>query len=195
MAEQMEALGNAMTDWSQIVEEHGPQVWRTAQRLLRHEADAADCFQRTFIAALEISRKQTVRCWPALLRRIATARALEQLRQRVGMRARLSGDPEENGVARLMDHKTPGPDGAAQGSELADHLRGALAELDARQGQVFCLACIEECSYAEISEQLEITVSNVGVLLNRAKAALRERLQEHAPQKDVAKEKLEIHRS
>jgi RNA polymerase sigma-70 factor, ECF subfamily len=184
-----------MTDWSQIVEQHGPQVWRTTQRLLRHEADAADCFQRTFIAALEFSRKQTVRHWPALLRRIATARALEQLRQRAGMRARLSCGPEENGVERQMDRKSLGPDGAAQASELAGHLRAALAEIDARQAQVFCLACIEECSYAEIAEQLEITVSNVGVLLNRAKAALRERLQSHAPQKNVAKEKLEINRS
>ncbi len=96
------------------------------------------------------------------------------------MRARLSGDIEENGVERQIDHKTPGPDGAAQASELAEHLRAALAEIDARQAQVFCLACIEECSYAEIAEQLEITVSNVGVMLNRAKVALRERLKSHA---------------
>jgi len=33
-----------MTDWSQIVERHGPAVWRMAVRLLSNEADAADCF-------------------------------------------------------------------------------------------------------------------------------------------------------
>lgn len=180
MAEQLEAFWDAMMDWSQIVEEHGPQVWLTAQRLLRHEADAADCFQRTFMAALEISRKQTVRCWPALLRRIAAARALEQLRQRLAIRGRLSGDPEENGVERQMDRKSLGPDDLAQASELADHLRAALTKIEVKQAQVFCLACLEECSYAEIAEQLDVTVSNVGVLLNRAKAALRERLQSHA---------------
>jgi RNA polymerase sigma-70 factor (ECF subfamily) len=172
-------LGDAMTDWSQIVAQHGPLVWRTAQRLLRHEADAADCFQRTFMAALEVSRKEEVRHWPALLKRLATARALEQLRQRVGLRKRLVGDPEENGIERQIDGKTPGPDGAAQANELAGDLRTALAEIDARQAEVFCLACIEECSYAKVAEQLEITVSNVGVLLNRAKAALREQLQSH----------------
>ena len=42
---------SGMTDWSQIVQEHGPLVWRTAYRLLNHEADAADCFQRTFVSA------------------------------------------------------------------------------------------------------------------------------------------------
>ena len=33
-----------MTDWSQIVQQHGPLVWTTVYRLLRHDADAADCF-------------------------------------------------------------------------------------------------------------------------------------------------------
>jgi RNA polymerase sigma factor (sigma-70 family) len=169
-----------MTNWLQIVEQYGPQVWRIAQRLLRHEADAADCFQRTFLAALEVSRKTTVRNWPALLRRIATARALEQLRQRVGRQKRLAADPEERGVEGQIDRKTCGPDDAAQARELADDLRRALAEIDVRQAQVFCLACLEECSYAEIAEQMGVTVSNVGVLLNRAKAALRERLKSHA---------------
>jgi RNA polymerase sigma-70 factor (ECF subfamily) len=68
-----------MTDWSQIVEEHGPLVWRTAQRLLRHEADTADCFQRTFISAVEVSQREAVHSWPALLRRLATARALDNV--------------------------------------------------------------------------------------------------------------------
>jgi len=41
--------------------------------LLRHEADSADCFQRTFISALEVTKRETVRNWPGLLRRLATA--------------------------------------------------------------------------------------------------------------------------
>ena len=77
-----------MTDWSQIVAEHGPIVWKTAHRLLSNEADAADCFQRTFLSAVEFARQQPVRHWPALLRRIATSRALEQLRVRIRERDR-----------------------------------------------------------------------------------------------------------
>src|SRR5262249_50765402 len=34
--------GPEMTDWSQVVQQHGPMVWRTAHRLLNNEADAAD---------------------------------------------------------------------------------------------------------------------------------------------------------
>ena len=72
-----------MVDWSQIVQQHGPLVWTTVYRLLRHEADAADCFQRTFLSALVLSRTQSIRNWPGLLQRLGTARALESLRQRL----------------------------------------------------------------------------------------------------------------
>jgi RNA polymerase sigma-70 factor (ECF subfamily) len=164
-----------MTDWSQIVQQHGPLVWTTVYRLLRHDADAADCFQRTFLSALVLSRAQTIRNWPGLLQRLGTARALESLRQRRRQAQRLRpllADVTASG-------NTLEPAQAAAGRELNDHLRVALAELDARQAQVFCLACLDDRSYAEIAGQLGITVSHVGVLLNRARTRLRERLQAH----------------
>jgi RNA polymerase sigma-70 factor (ECF subfamily) len=166
-----------MADWSQIVQEHGPLVWATVYRLLRHDADAADCFQRTFLSALELSRTQTIRNWPGLLQRLGTARALEALRQRLRQAQRLRPLLAEVAVSA----NTPEPDQAAAVSELSDHLREALAELDARQAQVFCLACLDSFSYAEIADHLGITVSHVGVLLNRARTRLRQRLRGHEP--------------
>jgi RNA polymerase sigma-70 factor (ECF subfamily) len=166
-----------MTDWSAIVGQHGPLVWKTAFRLLNHDADAADCFQRTFVSALELSRAEPIRHWPALLRRLATARALERIRQRLGERKHLRALPEEPTV----DRKAAEPGRDAQAHELAADLRLALAEIDERQAQVFCLACLEDASYEEIAGQLGVTVNHVGVLLNRAKASLRERLRAHAP--------------
>jgi RNA polymerase sigma-70 factor (ECF subfamily) len=166
-----------VVDWSQIVQQHGPMVWRTVYRLLRHDADAADCFQRTFLAALVLSRAQTVRNWPGLLQRLGTARALESLRQRLRQARRLRPLLAEAAVA----DGTPGPDQSAAVSELSDRLREALAELDERQAQVFCLACLDGLSYAEIADQLGLTVNHVGVLLNRARVGLRERLRGHEP--------------
>src|SRR5580765_4314417 len=113
----------SMTDWSQIVAEHGTLVWQTARRLLTQEADAADCFQRTFLAAVELAQRESVRHWPALLRRLATARALEQLRERMQRRARFATDVA---VDRQVDQEAIGPDSAASASELADDLRAAL---------------------------------------------------------------------
>ena len=71
-----------MADWQRILDEHGATVWQTAYRLLGNTADTADCLQDTFVSAWEVSRRQRVRNWPGLLRRLATARALDGLRWR-----------------------------------------------------------------------------------------------------------------
>jgi RNA polymerase sigma-70 factor (ECF subfamily) len=164
-------------DWSQIVEQHGPMVWRIARRLLNHESDAADCFQKTFVSAWELSRREPVGNWAPLLNRLAHARALDGLRQRKRQAREQIAIPDEG----PSDPRTPSPIAAAGVSELAEHLREALAELDPRQAQVFCLASLEGLSYDEIAAQLRITVNHVGVLLNRARTFLRSRLAAHQP--------------
>jgi RNA polymerase sigma-70 factor (ECF subfamily) len=166
-----------MMNWPEIMREHGPLVWRVVYRLLNHEADAADCFQRTFISALELSRKEAIQHWPALMRRLATTRALELLRQRCRNQKRFQPlDPDQAIRASTLE-----PGHLAAANELAEHLRMALADLDGRQAEVFCMACLEGCTYEEVAKELGVTINHVGVLLNRARAALRERLQPHAP--------------
>ena len=39
-----------MDDWDSIVRNHTPLVWGTAWRLLGDQAEAADCYQDTFLA-------------------------------------------------------------------------------------------------------------------------------------------------
>jgi RNA polymerase sigma-70 factor (ECF subfamily) len=161
-----------VTDWSQIVKQHGPIVWRTANRLLDNEADAADCFQNTFVAALEFERKQRVRNWPGLLQQLATARALDRLRARYRESERQSSLPD----APIKDDCAVEPSATAEARELAERLRRALTTLQRRQAEVFCLACLDGLSYEQIADQMGVTVNNVGVLLTRARSGLRERL-------------------
>jgi len=52
---------------------------------------------------------------------------------------------------------------------------------DARQAQVFCLACLEGLSYREIAAALGLRINHVGVLLNRARSRLREQLRAFDP--------------
>jgi RNA polymerase sigma-70 factor (ECF subfamily) len=164
-------------EWSQIVQQHGPMVWRTVYRLVNNEADAADCFQRTFMSALELSRRESIGNWRPLLKRIATARALDRLRQRGRNANRQAMLPETDTIdARAVD-----PGEAAEANEFAEHLRQALVDLDARLGQVFCLACLEGLSYQEIADQIGITTNHVGVLLNRARVSLRKQLETYRP--------------
>ena len=160
-----------MDEWSRIVQQHGQAVYRSAWRLLGNEADAADCFQDVFVSAVEISRRTTVRSWPALLHWLVTVRALDRLRRRLKLAAR----HEDHHAEQLVSPRA-GPLEQAQAAELAARLRAVLAELPAGQAQAFCLRVLDELSYEQIAQAMGVSVSQVGVLLHRARARLRERL-------------------
>lgn len=157
-------------DWQVIVTEHGPLVWKTAYRLLANHNDAADCFQETFVCALEFSHRQRVRNFPALLSRLATARAIDRLRQRLHQPFTNIEDTDWSAVRCT----NPGPVQHAQQHELADRLRKALAQLPPQEAQVFCLRYLNNMSYRQIAKELDIKTNAAGVLLHRARAKLRQ---------------------
>lgn len=160
-----------MTDWEGFVREHRQDVWQTARRLLGDDADAADCFQETFVDFLELSRRQTVREPTALLRRIVTARALDRLRRRIRLRRR-----EVPADAVCFPSSDPAPAERAQANELVEQLQVALAELPAEQALAFVMRFLGGASYKSIATAMGITTDAAGVLLHRARARLRERL-------------------
>jgi RNA polymerase sigma-70 factor (ECF subfamily) len=155
-------------DWPLILERDGPHAWSAAYRLLGNRADSDECFQEACLAALEVSRRETVRSWKALLLRLTVARAVDRIRQRKRGPTRLSAIDGET-----IASPSPPPWQSTLDGELADRLRLALTEIPPDQAQVFCLNRLENLSYREIAEALRITVDSVGVRLHRA----RERLQ------------------
>ena len=166
-----------MIDWEAIVREHRPAVWRTVHRLLGNRADADECFQETFAAAVEWTRanRDPVKNWGALLVTLATARAVDRLRRRVARSGR------EISAGELTDqlpdrHLHEGPDARAEQAEMSARLRACLAHLPPKQADAFCLHCLEGWTYREVADHLETTVDDVGVCLHRARAALKQRL-------------------
>ena len=159
-----------MIDWQLIIEEHGSAVWQTAYRLLGNDADAADCFQETFVSALKFCRRKQVRNFSALLSRLATARAIDQLRRRI----RRSRSTTDNADWTAMQSTNPSPSQQAQHNELAEGLRISLSKLPSQEAQVFCLRYLNDMSYQQIANELGIKTNAAGVLLHRARAKLRE---------------------
>jgi RNA polymerase sigma-70 factor (ECF subfamily) len=158
-------------DWQKIVKKHGQAVWQTAYRLLSNDADAADCFQETFVCALEVSRRQRVRNFSALLIRLATARAVDRLRQRYS-------DPSQSAADLVtLPGNNAGPVEQAETAELRRRLRKALAQLPPQEAQVFCLRYLNDMSYRQIAKELGIKTNAAGVMLHRARVKLREILQ------------------
>ena len=163
-----------MTAWDTIIHEHGPAVWRTAYRLLGNRGDADECMQEVFVAAVVVDRREEVRNWPALLKKLAVLRSVDSLRRRArGVLRDDDGSRLSQAVSRDVS-----PDVAAQNGELRAHLRWALARLPSRDAEIVCLRYLSEMSYEEISQELRIDVRHVGVILSRAREKLRELLTE-----------------
>jgi RNA polymerase sigma-70 factor (ECF subfamily) len=157
-----------MTDWEAVVSQHVGIVQRTVYRLVGNHADAWDCVQETFLEAVKIDRREPVRNWPAVLRHLATARALDLLRVRYRERGRQSQDLD---TAEAIGRE-PSPSSQAEASELADRLRVAVGKLPGRQAEVFCLTYFEQMASEEVSRQMGISPTAMRMLLSRARRRL-----------------------
>ncbi len=161
-----------MTDWDQIIRQDGPAVWRTAHRLLGHRADAEECFQEAFVAALEVERREALTSPRALLLRMVTARAMDRLRQRYRRRRREHADADWSVVVSVG----AAPVQHAEAAELSERLREALATLPPNQADAFSLCCLEGWTYQDAAASLRLSPQNVGVLVHRARGKLRDLL-------------------
>ena len=66
--------GDDMTDWPQIIATYGGLVWKTARSLLNNDADAADCFQETFVETLNLNVGSSMIRLPSATRRRSNVR-------------------------------------------------------------------------------------------------------------------------
>jgi RNA polymerase sigma-70 factor (ECF subfamily) len=157
-----------MLKWQQILSQHGPPAWRAALRITGSASDADDCLQDALIDALELARSGTrIRNWGALLRRLATTRALDRVREKRRRAAEAVADwGELAGVGAPMSR-------GLEEAELAERLRDALGKISSRQAEVFCLHCLEGFRYEEIAQQLNVSVGVVSAHLHRAREKLR----------------------
>jgi RNA polymerase sigma-70 factor (ECF subfamily) len=152
-----------VVDWDQIVSRYGPVVFGTAWRILGNTADAEEVTQDVFLQAYQTARSAQVRSWPALLRRLASCRALDRLRVR-----------KRTVALHNLDLPTTvgGPEQIAVGKELAERLREALLHLPRQEAAAFCLRYFEDLSYQEIADALHTTPGAAGNALFKARQHL-----------------------
>jgi RNA polymerase sigma-70 factor (ECF subfamily) len=153
-----------MPDWNAIVHEHGPMVFRVAWRILGDAQEAEDVGQDVFLELHRLLQSRHVNNIRALLRRMATLRALDRLR---GRKRSVPLD-EVSPVA-----SAEAPEAEAIGKERAELLRAAVARLPQQMGAVFCLRYGEHLSNLEIAEALDISPGAVSTALSKARRRLK----------------------
>src|SRR6187431_1198488 len=124
-------------DWKTILERDGPTAWRAAYRLLGNAADADDCLQDAVLAAMQLSRREPIANWRALLTRLTSTRAIDQLRRRY--RSRIINSVDDQVPAIAVPHDSGD---TAQLDELRSQLRIALTQLSQEQATAFCLCAL-----------------------------------------------------
>ncbi|QDT54429.1 ECF RNA polymerase sigma factor SigE [Caulifigura coniformis] len=169
-----------MTNWDHLVAIHGPAVWAVCSRLLGNRpSDTEECYQETWLTAWKASQRRTIAAWPAFLCSIATSRALDRLRRRYRQRS-IFGSPRPSGddVLGEVASTEASPVETAIATELSERLRAALAELPARQSEMFSLHVLSDWSQPDIAREFEVSVNVVSVTIHRARQRLRELLDE-----------------
>ena len=156
-----------------LFDDHHQPLFRYAWRMTGSVADAEDIVQECFLALLRPEcgfdpKRTAVRTY---LFGAVRNQALKRLRRRE------SGEPVE-----MPDRRTP--EGQVLQEEISSAVARAIAELPESQREVLLLAHYEQLPLAEIAEITELELTAVKSRLQRARAALREKLAAFAPQKE-----------
>jgi len=146
---------------------------RYVRRLLGpHLQSADDVLQDVFIKAyVNLNDYDKSRPFGAWIYRIAHNEAISFLRrQRAGLQI-VDSDDARLILERVAD--LDNPEGTLQRSRTAEDVRKALAALDQRYRDVLVLRYLEEKSYDEIADILEMPMGTVATLINRGLKQLR----------------------
>lgn len=163
-----QVLAGDTDSYRHLVERYHVGLIIHCEQLLRDRREAEDIAQEAFIqayeklAAFDISKGR----FSTWLYRIATNKCLDMLRRR--HRQLAVEDIELIAEATMPTHME---------DDEARTLRAAVLELTPPQYRRIIEAYFwEGKSYQEIADELDMTVSNVGVSMGRAKAKLKETL-------------------
>ena len=113
-------------------------------------------------------------------------RKLYRQRRHANRHEPLEGDrDDEDSPRRQIAADGPGSDASVHRTEAEGILREALAEMDEEQRRIIVLRDVEELSYEEISELLDLPRGTVKSRLHRARAQLAKALGRRVVMEDV----------
>jgi RNA polymerase sigma factor (sigma-70 family) len=150
-----------------LVPRHGPMVLRAARRVLRHEQDAEDAFQATFLVlargARSVRRGEAVASW------------LHGVAYRTAMKAKRSAARRRDHEARRRAAAPPAAPGPTW-DEVQAALDEEIQRLPEPHRAAFVLCVLEGKSRPEVAAELGVKEGTVWSRLTRARQQLQRRL-------------------
>ena len=177
--------------FEELVRLHEKKVYALTLRMCGNPEDARDAAQEAFLSAWRgLPSFRGEAGFSTWLYRLASNAAIDQLRRNRRQREEASLDAGE------MDtpDQSPGPQEAAEGSELQRAVADGLASLSEDHRRILLLREYQELSYDEIAQTLDMDLGTVKSRISRARRALRKILLEsgnlsgYLPSKQTEKE-------
>ena len=177
--------------FEELVRLHEKKVYALTLRMCGNPEDARDAAQEAFLSAWRgLPSFRGEAGFSTWLYRLASNAAIEHLRRNRRQREEDSLDAGE------MDapDQSPGPQEAAEGSELQRAVADGLASLSEDHRRILLLREYQQLSYDEIAQTLDMDLGTVKSRISRARRALRKILLEsgnlsgYLPSKQTEKE-------
>lgn len=162
---------------------NGSIVFNTVLGLLQNREDAEDVTQDVFVKVYQsihnFKEDAKLTTW---IYRITVTTALEHLRKkkskkRFGFFQQLFTDESTAPIIDIPDFNHPGV--RLENKERSKVLFAAIDHLPENQKTAFVLSKLEELSYSEIAEIMQLSVSAIESLLFRAKQSLKNLLSDY----------------
>ena len=159
-----------------LVRRYNQRLYRVAISITNDENETEEAMQVAYIKAFEnlgtFGNKSAFSTW---LTRILINECLQSKRKRQLLAV---NNDIENEIHLQTAHKSETPLTAMVNTELKTILEKTINELPEKYKTVFVMRELENMSIAETQECLGLSAANVKVRLNRAKAVLKNRLNE-----------------
>lgn len=157
-----------------LVERYGGRVYNVALRITSDPDAASDCAQEAFVRAYRsLHRYDPAYSFGPWMLKIATNASLTHLRTWHAHEEPMGDDPPEHAEA-----EEAGPEASAVRREEVAEVLAAMAALPPAYRAALTLRHLQQLSYQEVADALELPLGTVKTHLHRARAALRARLAE-----------------
>ena len=168
------ALHGTQDAYRALVDRHAPAVLNVIGRIVREAGVAEELAQDTFVKAFGALRSFD----PAFkftnwILRIAHNTAIDHLRRRRPDTVSIDEDvPGQAVIEALADQREASPFDRAAHADLRADLEGALAALRPEYRRMVVMRYLEDLSYEDIAEILDLPLGTVKSHLHRARAEM-----------------------
>jgi RNA polymerase sigma-70 factor (ECF subfamily) len=184
LAEKPETGPHELSDPETWVERYGDVLFRFAMSRVRDRGTAEELVQETFLAAFRarerFAGRASERTWLSQILRNKIIDHYRRRRREQGLREITPGDEALDSIfndrGRWREKPAswnPDPYELIEREEFLEALKECLSALPSRQADVFTMRVMDEMGTEEICKLMEVTTTNLGVLLHRARMRLR----------------------